>query len=1006
VLSLLLCVLGTLACASPETLAANGARSGDVPLDGPANERCPERKKAPSLLPGTRPEHAELEYWLARSSPALDEVLLDEAELRSHDEALRLDAEGAPRTTDLGHALAPDEILEQLTARLDYLRTRLESGEYRTEASDALASVSRSTLINLDPQPSLRRAAQEVRLHCAPFAEPIIARDKDARFDRNRCSSVRAEAPVELLARLPNGFAYARSRDAVGFVAPTAALSTALSPNEAEEVRKARPKTRPLTRRALLTEAFKYMGSPYGWGDEGGGRDCSRLTLDVLESFGLHLPRVSVEQSRSGTYTLDIPEQAGEVERLSLLDEAHARGVVLIHFPGHIMIYLGRDREGVPRVLHSFAEYLAPCDDGAGETLFEVDRVSVTGLDLGQGTSRRSFLERMTQLTVFGKSPGYALLSFAHFRRAAPPVKLDPKSCEDSLDIRLFKSPRTPRADAPLRVIAASTEDTRPSRLWLVDPEGKLLAPEPQELGVGPFARVVELEKPTAGRWTVLLADGPRVLACERFRVAPAGKSEVRAPRAPDAAAWSTRARWERDVEHLYAAFVEQLFSHPVEDTRTWTSLDELIRDRERNLLYDHLGLGEDEALRLEPDCADLPYSLRAYFAWKLGLPFGFRHCTRGKPGVPPRCNALETNAQPFEAPNDVQAFRDFARRVVGSAVHSASGRTRPDDEATDFYPIALTRRALSPGTMFADPYGHMIVVAKWVPQGLLGSGMLLGADAQPDAAVGRRRFWPGNFLFTPDTTDAGAGFKAFRPIVLDAETRALRALGNGELTSHPDFAPYAREQYELSADDFYTRMDELIYPRPLAVGDRLRMVVDALEEQTVRRISAVDNGEAFVRGNARGMDMPDGHAIFETQGPWEDFATPSRDMRLLIAIDTVRAFPERVRAQPERYGIAHRELSKRIEALDTELRDALRGRRFRYTRSDGSPFELTLNDVVERVKALEMAYNPNDCVELRWGAPENSDEAKTCKRRAPAAQREKMARYRQWFRTRTRPPR
>jgi hypothetical protein len=44
------------------------------------------------------------------------------------------------------------------------------------------------------------------------------------------------------------------------------------------------------------------------------------------------------------------------------------------------------------------------------------------------------------------------------------------------------------------------------------------------------------------------------------------------------------------------------------------------------------------------------------------------------------------------------------------------------------------------------------------------------------------------------------------------------------------------------------------------------------------------------------------------------------------------------------------------------------------------------------------MAYNPNDCVELRWGAPQGSDEASTCKRHAPAAQRAKMTDYRTWF--------
>jgi hypothetical protein len=53
------------------------------------------------------------------------------------------------------------------------------------------------------------------------------------------------------------------------------------------------------------------------------------------------------------------------------------------------------------------------------------------------------------------------------------------------------------------------------------------------------------------------------------------------------------------------------------------------------------------------------------------------------------------------------------------------------------------------------------------------------------------------------------------------------------------------------------------------------------------------------------------------------------------------------------------------------------------------------------------MAYNLNDCVELRWGAGEGSDEAATCKRRAPEAQRKKMASdYRPWFAERRRPPR
>jgi len=92
---------------------------------------------------------------------------------------------------------------------------------------------------------------------------------------------------------------------------------------------------------------------------------------------------------------------------------------------------------------------------------------------------------------------------------------------------------------------------------------------------------------------------------------------------------------------------------------------------------------------------------------------------------------------------------------------------------------------------------------------------------------------------------------------------------------------------------------------------------------------------------------------------------------------------------------------------LDEILASELAARKFSYTRSDGSKWTLSLKDVLDRMAALEMAYNINDCVELRWGAPEGSEEATTCKRHAPAAQREKMASdYRPWFAERRRPPR
>jgi hypothetical protein len=146
---------------------------------------------------------------------------------------------------------------------------------------------------------------------------------------------------------------------------------------------------------------------------------------------------------------------------------------------------------------------------------------------------------------------------------------------------------------------------------------------------------------------------------------------------------------------------------------------------------------------------------------------------------------------------------------------------------------------------------------------------------------------------------------------------------------------------------------------------------------------------------------------IFETTGAWEDFSTPARDLRLLIALDVVRGFPDRVARRPERYAMPTGKSATEVKAeLQGVLAAELAKRKFTYPRSDGSAWTLALKDVANRAAALEMAYNPNDCVELRWGAAANSDEAATCKRHAPSAQRTKMANYRAWFHERTRPPR
>src|SRR5439155_72347 len=51
--------------------------------------------------------------------------------------------------------------------------------------------------------------------------------------------------------------------------------------------------------------------------------------------------------------------------------------------------------------------------------------------------------------------------------------------------------------------------------------------------------------------------------------------------------------------------------------------------------------------------------------------------------------------------------------QMVANGVHSASGRTLASDNNTDYYPVSLTQDTLRPGTVYADPYGHILMIVK-----------------------------------------------------------------------------------------------------------------------------------------------------------------------------------------------------------------------------------------------------------------------------------------------------
>ena len=154
-----------------------------------------------------------------------------------------------------------------------------------------------------------------------------------------------------------------------------------------------------LSRRSFLRRAFPLLHSPYGWGGLGANRDCSRLLMDLFASFGLLLPRNSTHQAQAGTASLEVGALADD-DKAKAIEGAAARGLVLLYMPGHVMLYLGREG-GMLFGYHLFSGYLMPCAEG-GETMQRINRTAVTSLELGRGTSRRSFLQRITRLVLIG----------------------------------------------------------------------------------------------------------------------------------------------------------------------------------------------------------------------------------------------------------------------------------------------------------------------------------------------------------------------------------------------------------------------------------------------------------------------------------------------------------------------------------------------------------------------------------------------------------------------------
>ena len=158
----------------------------------------------------------------------------------------------------------------------------------------------------------------------------------------------------------------------------------------------------------VMRIALDHVGQRYGWGGRHGDYDCSRFLYDLFAVFGVPLARHSSVQARLGSRTeaIDTLDETGKREAIRA---ASREGIVLLYMTGHIMLYLGEDGENM-YAISAISEYLEPCRPGH-DTVRRLDRVAVTTLELGRGTARTAFIERLARLAVFGTASATASAS-------------------------------------------------------------------------------------------------------------------------------------------------------------------------------------------------------------------------------------------------------------------------------------------------------------------------------------------------------------------------------------------------------------------------------------------------------------------------------------------------------------------------------------------------------------------------------------------------------------------
>ncbi|MGE5085647.1 MAG: hypothetical protein ACM3MG_05055 [Bacillota bacterium] len=474
-----------------------------------------------------------------------------------------------------------------------------------------------------------------------------------------------------------------------------------------------------------------------------------------------------------------------------------------------------------------------------------------------------------------------------------------------------------------------------------------------------------------------------------------------------------TRTQWTEADEVHFGEFVSRLGA--AVERRACGSVSSCLKSSANPYIQ-----SDPPGLMYYSDCADLPYYLRSYFAWKNHLPMSVESSVSPRP-VPDNGGDVRytpfgnyptgrfdvvarnsdramfvTNIEDWEEmttryPDAVSLLNGTITNVTWSASYRMIGN-EDGDLFSDFYPVKLNRSGIRPGTVIYDPNGHVAIVYK-----ITDDGHIYYIDAHPDNSLTSGMYNP---KFVRSNPYQGAGFKNFRPLTLiNAIKDSTGTYVGGRIigAKNASLPSYSLEQFYGNSPDPDGHWSEgkfLYKGQAMNYYDYVRvmmakgvLVIDPLQDMRsmVRDIcvNLKDRVDAINIATASGVYLkahPDRLPlnIYGTTGEWENYASPSRDARLKVSFMDVlnqsKNLIQGYKSRDPQIVYNGRDLAgDMLKVYQSEARAC----QISYTNSNGNPVTMNLDDARKRL--FDMSFDPYHCPELRWGAS-SSQELASCR--------------------------